>query len=385
MYAKLAFTNITRRIWRSFFTVIAIAISVAFPILLISVAVSMNQGNEDALNKESNFWVMPSGGNVLDPVTNSQKTMIGNVHQRIDTLKTYPEVKAATPILNKVIYAAKKQPKVVLGFGLIPDGVNFVEPDALSAGDPHYYGKEFTREVALNRQLSDLLGAQKGDLIYLGMSENSLLNSTPFKVTAIVESMEFSIAPVAILHLSELQDLTGNLKGDRANQFILKGEKLTPLLRSYFPDASVLSEDEYYARSIEVDKRTLATSITVSAVSLVLGILFITSTMIFSVNEKQKEFAVMRAIGISDSSIMKIVMYESVMISVIGGILGVITGILGKFILNAAILSFFGIVVIPSSNPLIVIGAFSTAVIAGIISGIVPAMKKANIAGVLGS
>ncbi|VVB88637.1 FtsX-like permease family protein [uncultured archaeon] len=84
---------------------------------------------------------------------------------------------------------------------------------------------------------------------------------------------------------------------------------------------------------------------------------------------------------------MKIILYESVMIAVLGGIAGVITGVLGRYVLNAAIRFFFEMDIIFSPNPLIIIIAFSTAVIAGMVSGIVPALsgRRANIARVLGS
>ncbi len=384
MFAKIAFLNLMHRRSRTFLTVLAIGISAASVILLVSVAASMNQENAPS-PEQTDFWVIPAGSGVFDPVTNSEKTMLGNVHQRVDAIKSYPDVKSATPILNKVLYAAKKEPKVILGIGIIPDGT-FIPPEALSTGDPRYYGKNWTREVAINQQLSNLLGVKKGDYIYLGASSNALLNSTPFKITSIQDFAEFSAAPVAVLHLSELQELTGNLKGDRANQIIVRGEKLMPLLQAYFPDAIVLSEAEYYAHSITDDKRTLATAIAVTVVSFVLGVLFISSAMIFSVNEKQKEFAAMRAIGISDRSIMKIVMYEAVMISIIGGSAGVVLGFSGRYALNAATRSLFGIDIVSSINPVIIIAAFSTAVIAGVVSGVIPALlgRRADIVKVLG-
>lgn len=385
MFAKIAFLNLVRRRSRTFLTILAIGISVASVILLVSTAVTLNQGREASL-EQTDFWVIPAGSGAFDPVTNSEKTMLGNVHQRVDAIKSYPDVKAATPILNKVLYAAKKEPKVVLGIGIIPDGTTLIPQEALSTGDPGYYGKDWTREVAINQQLSNLLGVKKGDYIYLGASSNAVLNSTPFKITYIQDFAEFSAAPVAVLHLSELQELTGNLKGDRANQIIVKGENLLPLLQAYFPDAIVLSEAEYYAHSITDDKRTLATAIAATFVSFVLAVLFISSAMIFSVNEKQKEFAAMRAIGISDKSIIKIVMYEAVMISIVGGGAGVLLAFSGRYALNAATRSLFEIDVVSSINPVIIIAAFSTAVIAGVISGFIPALmgRRVDIVKVMG-
>ncbi len=386
-FAKIAFLNLLNRRSRTTLTFLAIGVSVAFAILLISVAVGLNQENSALVDSQTNFWIIPEGSGVLDPVTNSEKTMLGNAHQRIDEIKSSPDVKSAAPVLNKVLYAAKNEPEMVLGLGVIPDGSGTFSQDALTPGDPHFYGNDWTREVEVNGKLSKLLGVEKGDLVHLGAYPGNIMNSTPFKITAIVDSAEFSNAPVVIMHLSELQELTGNLKGDRVNQITVRGENLMPLLQAYFPDAVILSEADYYAHTLTEDKRILATATAVTLVSFIMGILFISSAMIFSVNEKQKEFAVMRAIGISNRSIMKIILYESVMISLLGGAAGVLMGILGRYALNEAMRSYFDMDIVLSSNPLIPLMVFSAAIIAGMISGIVPAIlsRKANMASVLGS
>ncbi|MCZ7355895.1 MAG: FtsX-like permease family protein [Candidatus Methanoperedens sp.] len=385
-FVKIAFLNLLNRRSRTMLTLLAIGVSVAFAILLVSVAVGLNQENNAVIDKQTNFWIIPAGSSVLDPVTNSEKTMLGNAHQRIDEIKSSPDVKSADPVLNKVLYAAKKEPKMVLGMGVIPDGSDTFSQEALTPGDPHFYGNDWTHEVEVNGKLSKLLGVGKGDLVHLSAYPGNIMNSTPFKITGIVDSAEFSNAPVVILHLSELQELTGNLKGDRVNQITVRGENVLPLLQAYFPDAVILSEAEYYAHTLTDDKRVLATATAVTLVSFIMGILFISSAMIFSVNEKQKEFAVMRAIGISNGSIMKIIFYESIMISLLGGAAGVLMGIMGRYVLNEAIRSYFNMDIILSSNPLIPLMVFSAALIAGMISGIVPAIsgRNVNIASVLG-
>jgi putative ABC transport system permease protein len=274
---------------------------------------------------------------------------------------------------------------LVLGYGIIPDSISLTE-NVLTKGDPYYYGENYTREVTINTGLSKLLGAKKGEYIYLGGSASSLKNSTPFLVMAIVDSPELSSSPVAILHLSELQELTGNLKGDRANRIIVNGNDLLPMLQSLFPDATILSEAEYLAHNIFDDKRILATAMAVTIVSFILSMLFISSAMFISINEKQKEFAVMRAIGISDWSIMKIVVYESVLISISGALAGLIIGYTGRYILNFALAQILGTNLNFTINPVITVVVLFSAILAGLVSGIIPAVigNRANIIKVIG-
>jgi putative ABC transport system permease protein len=385
MFAKMAFLNLRFHITRNLLTASAIGISVAMAILLVSISADLNQNNSAAFEKKTDYWVMPKGSSAMDPVTNSENTMLGNVHMRIDEIKSFPGVNSATPILTKVIYAAKDDPRLVLGYGIIPDNISLTE-NVLTKGDPYYYGENHTHEVTINPCLSKLLGVKKGEYIYLGGSASSLRNSTPFQIMAIVDSPELSSSPVAIMHLSELQELTGNLKGDRANRIIVSGNDLSAKLQSLFPEAMILSEAEYLAHNIFDDKRILATAMAVTIVSFVLSMLFISSAMFISINEKQREFAVMRAIGISDRSIMKIVVYESVLISISGALAGLIIGYTGRYILNFALAHILDTNLNFTINPVITAVVLFSAILSGLVSGVIPAVvgNRASIIEVIG-
>ena len=385
MFVKIAFLNLRFHIARNLLTASAIGISVGLAILLVSISADLNQNNSAAFDEHTDYWVMPKGSSAIDPVTNSEKTLLGNVHLRIDEIRSFPGVISATPILTKVIYAAKDEPKLVLGYGIIPDSISLTE-NVLTKGDPYYYGENHTREVTINPGLSKLLGVNKGEYVYLGGSASSLKNSTPFQVMAIVDSPELSSSPVAILHLSELQELTGNLKGDRANRIIVNGNDLLPMLQSLFPEATIFSETEYLAHNIFDDKRILATAMAVTLVSFILSMLFISSAMFISINEKQKEFAIMRAIGISDWSIMKLVVYESVLISISGALAGLIIGYAGRYMLNFTLTHILGTNLNYTINPIITGVVLFSAILAGLFSGIIPAVigNRANIIKVIG-
>ncbi len=220
-----------------------------------------------------------------------------------------------------------------------------------------------TGEAVINEKTSRLLALETGDLIYAGESQRSL---QPFEVVNVVAIPEYSLYPIIVLHLSELQELTGNWDHDRANQIIVSGGT-RDFLESVYPDATVLTNTELTAHNIYGDKRILATTVAVVGVSVLICVLFISTTMVISVNEKQREFAVMRAIGISDATIVKIVLCESVILSLAGGIIGALMSV-GA---SAIILGFGVPLVMP---PLLLVAGVALAVFAGVLSGIFPAM-----------
>jgi hypothetical protein len=99
----------------------------------------MNQVSEASL-EHTDFWIIPAGSGVFDSVTNSEKTMQGNVHRRVDEIISNPDVKSTTHILNKVLYTTKKEPKVIFGVGIIPDGTTL------------HYTRRLIHKILLNLQ-----------------------------------------------------------------------------------------------------------------------------------------------------------------------------------------------------------------------------------------
>jgi putative ABC transport system permease protein len=111
----------------------------------------------------------------------------------------------------------------------------------------------------------------------------------------------------------------------------------------------------------------------VAAISLLVGGVGVMNIMLVSVTERTREIGIRKAIGAKTSNIMFQFLTESVIISCIGGIIGLIFGISGAYLLG----QLAGIT--PSITPQIVIVsiAFSSAV--GIFFGIYPARKAAKL------
>lgn len=111
----------------------------------------------------------------------------------------------------------------------------------------------------------------------------------------------------------------------------------------------------------------------VAAISLIVGGIGVMNIMLVSVTERTREIGIRKAIGATTSTILLQFLSESLIISLIGGIIGMLMGIAGAY----AIGSFAGIT--PSLSITAIVGAilFSSAV--GIFFGIYPARKAANL------
>ncbi|PWG05062.1 ABC transporter permease [Polaribacter aquimarinus] len=113
--------------------------------------------------------------------------------------------------------------------------------------------------------------------------------------------------------------------------------------------------------------------------TLIAGIIGISNIMIFVIKERTKEFGIRKALGAKPSSIVGMVVQESVLITTLAGYLGLSLGtyILSLESLQEVLEKYF--IKEPSVSPGIVIGATIVLILSGLIAGYVPAKKAANI------
>lgn len=112
--------------------------------------------------------------------------------------------------------------------------------------------------------------------------------------------------------------------------------------------------------------------ILIAGISLLIGGIGIMNIMLASVLERTKEIGIIRAIGATQEDVILQFLSESVLISVGGGIIGIILGIIGAYMIEI----FSGIETILSINSILI--SFFIAVAVGLIFGIFPAKAAAN-------
>lgn len=108
-------------------------------------------------------------------------------------------------------------------------------------------------------------------------------------------------------------------------------------------------------------------------VSLVVGGIGIMNVMLVSVTERTREIGVRMAIGAKEKDIIFQFMIEAVLISISGGLIGIVAGILA--IPVAASLNNGIALLMPGSIPL----AFAVALLTGVLFGLYPAFRAAHL------
>ena len=111
----------------------------------------------------------------------------------------------------------------------------------------------------------------------------------------------------------------------------------------------------------------------VAAISLVVGGIGIMNIMLVSVTERTREIGVRKALGATYSVIVTQFLIEAVVISLMGGIIGIILGIGSSKLIGMA----SGMSTVISVPTIVMSFAFSMAI--GLIFGIYPARKAAKL------
>lgn len=109
----------------------------------------------------------------------------------------------------------------------------------------------------------------------------------------------------------------------------------------------------------------------IAAISLVVGGIGIMNIMLVSVTERTREIGLRKALGATPNQILTQFLIEAALLSVLGGLIGLLIAYLGSLALQ----SFFPAQVTPGAIML----AFGVSALVGIVFGVAPARKAANL------
>jgi putative ABC transport system permease protein len=159
------------------------------------------------------------------------------------------------------------------------------------------------------------------------------------------------------------------------------GELLRERHRVVEDDFSIQSQEDFLATFSQITQTFTILLGSIAGISLVVGGIGIMNIMLVSVTERTREIGIRKAVGARRKDILSQFLVESVMVSVLGGAIGVVIGwgisrlIAGMPMPGAASGQALQTVVTPES----VVLAFGVSAAVGIFFGIYPASRAAQI------
>ncbi len=115
--------------------------------------------------------------------------------------------------------------------------------------------------------------------------------------------------------------------------------------------------------------------LSLAGITLAVGLFGVVNTMMASVNERIKDIGIMRAVGASRNQVIKVFIYEAIIIGFVGGVFGYMVGTLLAFIAGPLLFEGTTIHFIPQYLPL----SLAIATLIAVIATIYPALRAAKI------
>jgi len=296
--------------------------------------------------------------------------------------------------VNLVAPAVSRQYQAVFGNQNWTTSVQGTTPDILGVRSYNVQeGAFFTNQDLETRARVAVLGKTVADNLFAGINpvgQTIRINKAPFRVVGVLEGKgesmggnqdDMIIVPLTtaqerLLGISYVQTINVQATGTEAiNQ---AQEDITTLLRVRHKLPLTTPDDFKVQNMVAVMATADATTgmITlllgvVAALSLLVGGIGIMNIMLVSVTERTREIGIRKALGAGYYNILLQFLIEAVVISVAGGLLGIVLGILSSY----GVSTLAGWKTIISSLAIVI--AFGFSVIIGLFFGIYPARKAA--------
>jgi putative ABC transport system permease protein len=192
------------------------------------------------------------------------------------------------------------------------------------------------------------------------------------------DSNDIVIVPVTTLmrqfRSSSVNSFT--LQANSADESKIATENVKEYLFEYFQDEdsyNVFSQDEMLDVVSQTTSMLTLMLAGIAGISLLVGGIGIMNIMLVTVTERTKEIGIRKAIGAGRGNILVQFLFESSVISGIGGLIGVVLGILASSVIS----NLMGINYV-MSVPVIII-AFAFSLIVGVFFGLYPANKASKL------
>lgn len=218
------------------------------------------------------------------------------------------------------------------------------------------------REIKINGQLFKVIGVQE-------QKENGQTQSQDDVV----------IIPITVAQRLMKSASIRNFSVEAASPEVVDGlmEKLNTFLLKFYKDTTyfrVFNQAQMLSTLNTVTGTMMLVLGGIATISLVVGGIGIMNIMLVSVTERTREIGIRKAIGARRKNILIQFLIEALMVTGMGGVLGVLLGIsIIKFILG-------GMKVVPVvySIPWMTV-SFGISLLVGVVFGIFPAYKAANL------
>lgn len=382
MRALLALASLVRHPARTALAVAGIAVSSAMLLDMVMLASGMRLSFRELLDARGfQIRLSPKGTLPFDT-----EATVGDGRSTLETLKRHPGVLVVAPNTGTQLIAPRGDAGVTLAaLGVEPS----VQGDYTLLEGRH----PVRGEVVASRAALAALGRAVGDTLTLASGWDTQLRlfrgTQVYRVSGMARFHYLGADQhVVALPLADVQALDDGARDDRLSSIMVRLKPTTNAadvardLTAQLPRVSVLTTADAVAQADERLAYFRNLAFILGSVSLAVGFLLVTTLMTVSVNERIGEIAVQRALGVQATRIVQQIVAEGLLLSLVGGGLGLGLGLLTARYLESILGDFPGLppdISFFVFQPQDALSAMGMLVVAGALAGILPSWRAARL------
>jgi putative ABC transport system permease protein len=225
-----------------------------------------------------------------------------------------------------------------------------------------------------------LVGSTAASLLKLSLGSKLTINETALNVSGILEEMgsneDYQIfVPIDTLQKALNKEGLISSIDIRALCNACPVEDIANSLNKDIPGIRAIAVKQVAATETGMLERIGKFMLALAGITLLVGLFGVINTMMTTVHERIKDIGIMRAVGASRSQIIKIFIYEAIIVGVIGGIFGYFFGTLLAFGIGPVLFEGTAVRYVPEYFPL----ALALAIFVAIVATSYPAFRAARI------
>lgn len=349
--------NLWRRFTRSFLTVLGIAVGVASVVSLGAMANGFASNYGGALGLSNDLLVTQK--NAYDVVFSNLDEALGN---RIEAIADVGNVDPGV-----FTWIAFEETPYFLVYGY-PTGSVAMERYRIVEGKP----VTAPNQIAIGRRGADALKKRVDDTLRI--------NGVPYRIVGIYETGQGMEESGGVVVLEDAQTIAQKERKVSLFQVGLRknanADAVIERIQSLDKEVTV-SKASNYSASEQWTDYLQGFAWGVSAIAILIGGLGMMSAMVMSVLERTREVGTLRAVGWSRGRVLRMILGEAILLSLIGGVLGVALGAFLAWLVGQS--PGLGSMLAGAVTVDLVVQGMVTALALGLIGGIYPAWTAANL------
>lgn len=377
---------------RSFLTVLGIVIGIMAVVVMVAVGETVQQSINDQFSSLGTNTIMIRAGAAQSAGVRSGNRMTLTMDDA-EYIAHLPDVAAVSPLENssaQVVYGNKNWSTSMVGaqpgYATVQNiemerGAFFDDAAVRNASTYAVIGPDTANELGMPKDpVGEIIRIRNTPFTVIGVTKakgDSGMGSQDdmiiIPITTLKKRLSGSYFPNAVrmIALKLYSDADNNLVIDQITTVLRQRHKLKDDVAD---DFQITDMKQVLETMNTVTGYLTLLLIAIAAVSLLVGSIGIMNMMLVSVAERTREIGIRKAIGAQERTIITQFLSESIMISFIGSLFGLILGVglsqgIGRFVLHYNVpFSVWPVVV-----------SISVAAVVGLASGVFPAIKAAKL------